>query len=211
MSKPAGSRQLLKRVIDTMCMVLVAPCAWSCALDGRNSEAIFAWWAQLFAIVPGLPGVFVRRAFYRLTLENSSGSFFIAFGAIFSHRRTTIEDGVYVGAYTIVGAAMLRRGCLIGSRAGIISGSALHDLDASGRRKPTDLSQLRQVEIGEDAWIGEGALVMADVGRRATVAAGSVVSSAVLGGVVVAGNPARFIRHITTSADQDEGRVSAAM
>ena len=106
---------------------------------------------------------------------------------------------------------MLRRGCLIGSRAGIISGSALHDLDASGRRKPTDLSQLRQVEIGEDAWIGEGALVMADVGRRATVAAGSVVSSAVLGGVVVAGNPARFIRHITTPADQGEGRVSAAM
>lgn len=210
MSRPASSRQFLKRVIDTICRVLVAPCAWSCALDGRNSEAVFSWWAQLFAIVPGLPGVFVRRAFYRQTLENSSGSFFIAFGAIFSHRRTTIEDGVYVGAYAMVGRAILRRGCLIGSRAGIISGSALHDLDANGRRRPTELSQLRQVEIGEDAWIGEGALVMADVGRGATVAAGAVVSSAVRDEVVVAGNPARFIRRVTPAPDH-EGRVSAAM
>ncbi len=139
------------------------------------------FWAQLFALVPGLPGVFVRRAFYRLTLERCTGSFFVGFGAFFSHRGSIVEDAVYVGPYAIVGSSRLRRGCLIGSRAGIISGTGLHELTADGLRTPTDNSRLRQVEIGEYAWIGEGALVMADVGRSAMVAAGSVVSSPVIG------------------------------
>jgi acetyltransferase-like isoleucine patch superfamily enzyme len=205
-------RQIVKQALDGLCLVLVAPCAWSCAIDRRShGETVFVTWAQCFAIVPGPPGVFLRRAFYRLTLARCSGSFFIGFGAMCSHRHTEIEDGVYVGPYAMVGTARLRRGCLIGSRAGIISGSALHTFDASGRRTPTDLRQLRQVEIGADAWIGEAALVMADVGKGATVAAGAVVSSAVMRGVVVAGNPARFIKRVPMPGDEAEGHISAAM
>lgn len=205
-------RSLIKRAIDAICLIAVAPCAWSCALDrGGHAEAVFAFWSQCFALWPGPPGVFVRRAFYRLTLDRCSGSFFVGFGAMFAHRKSEIEDGVYVGPYAMIGAARLRRGCLIGSRAGIISGSGLHGFDANGNRTPTDLRQLRQVEIGEDAWIGEGAIVMADVGRGATVAAAAVVSSAVIAGVVVAGNPARFIRHVAVPEHEREGRISAAM
>ena len=208
---PRRSRQIAKQVIDAMCFVLVAPCAWLCAIDkGNNREAVFTFWAQCLALAPGAPGVFLRRAYYRHTLQQTSRNFCISFGALCSHRRTVIEDDVYVGSYAIVGAARLRRGCLIGSRAGIISGSALHGFDASGRRQPTDLSRLSQVDIGEDVWIGEGALVMADVGPAATVAAGAVVSNAVLAGVVVAGNPARFIRHVPIPVEGDR-RVGAAI
>lgn len=203
-------RHLIKVAIDAVCLVIVAPCVWTCALDGPNRDAVFTWWSQLFAVVPGPPGVFARRAFYRLSLEECSGSFFIGFGAMFSHRKAAIEDGVYVGPYAMVGTCRLRRGCLIGTRAGIISGSALHELDADGRREPTEPSKLRAIEIGEHAWIGEGSLVMADIGKGATVAAGAVVSSPVLAGVVVAGNPARFIRHVPTPGES-EGRISAAM
>ncbi len=208
----ARARHVLKGLVDTIGIVLVAPCAWTCALDGRSDdESVFKFWSQLFAIVPGPPGVIVRRAFYRHTLEQCDGSFYIGFGAMFSHRKAVIEDGVYVGPYAIIGASRLRRGCLIGSRASVISGSGLHELDAQGRRTPTVLARLRQVEIGEDAWIGEGSIVMADIGKGATVAAGGVVSSAVMSGVVVAGNPARFIRHLTVPSAEEEGRASAAM
>ncbi len=204
-------RHIVKQGLDRLCLALVAPCAWSCAIDRRSDgETVFMMWAQCFAIVPGPPGVLLRRAFYRLTLERCSGSFFVGFGAMFSHRKAEVEDRVYVGPYALVGASRLRRGCLIGSRSGIISGSALHELDASGDRQPTDLRKLRQVDIGEGAWIGEGALVMADIGKGATVAAGAVVSSAVMAGVVVAGNPARFIRRVTVM-DDAEDHISAAM
>jgi virginiamycin A acetyltransferase len=203
-------RLIVKRALDAICLVAVAPCVWTCALDGRRGDAVFTWWTQLFAIVPGPPGVFARRAFYRLSLAECSGTFYIGFGAMFAHRQAAIEDGVYVGPYAMVGASRLRRGCLIGTRAGIISGSGLHEIGPDGRRMPTDASKLRSVEIGEHAWIGEGALVMADIGKGATVAAGAVVSNPVLAGVVVAGNPARFVRH-TPAAGEAEGRISAAM
>ena len=206
------NRQLIKRFVDRCLLVALAPCGWMCAIEakgGPDREAIFSFWAQTFALVPGLPGIFVRRAFYRLTLDSCEGSFYVGFGAFFSHRQSIVEDGVYVGPYSIVGSSRLRRGCLIGSRTGIISGARLHDTDAAGRRAPTDPQRLRQVEIGEDVWIGEGCLIMATIGRGATVAAGSVVATAVPASVVVAGNPARFVRH-TTSAQDPTGETPRA-
>lgn len=192
-------RRAVKRGIDACCAVAVAPCVWSCR--GRPGPAApdpgFTFWAQALALVPGLPGVFLRRAFYRATLDRCGRSFFVGFGAIFSHRRVTIEEDVYVGPYAIVGASRLRRGCLVGSRVSIVSGTHLHTLDADGRWSPSDYSRLRTIDIGEGAWIGEGAIVMADVGGSALVAAGAVVSNQVLRGALVAGNPARFVRYLT--------------
>ena len=72
---------------------------------------------------------------------------------------------------------------------------------------PTDITRIRQIEIGEYAWLGEGAIVMADVGASAMVGAGSVVSSRVPARVVVVGNPARIARRLT--ADADEGSQGA--
>jgi acetyltransferase-like isoleucine patch superfamily enzyme len=207
-------RQAIKRGVDVCCTILLAPCGWMCALEaagGAQREAVFSFWAQTFALVPGLPGTFMRRAFYRMTLESCAKSFYVGFGAFFSHRQSTVEEGVYIGPYSIVGSSRLRRGCLIGSRAGIISGAGLHAIDASGRRTPTDPGHLRQVEIGENVWIGEGCLIMADIGHGATVAAGSVVSSLVPSGIVVAGNPARFVRRLAHGRDTDEESARAAV
>jgi virginiamycin A acetyltransferase len=212
---PGPRRQLTKKIVDWCCRVALAPCGWMCAVEARRGvdrEAMFAFWAQTFALVPGLPGVFLRRAFYRWTLDDCAHSFYIGFGAFFSHRQSLVEEGVYIGPYSIVGSSKLRRGCLIGSRSGIVSGAHLHDvISAEGVRMPTDPRRLRQVEIGEHAWLGEGCLIMADVGRGATVAAGSVVSNDVPPAVVVAGNPARFVRHLTFARDTNEEASRAAV
>src|SRR5262249_58680961 len=98
-------------------VVLVVPAAAMCAAEAKYSpraEMLFTAWAQTFALVPGLAGVFVRRAFYRLTLEQCDRSFWIGFGAMFSHRQATIERGAYVGPYAIVGSCPLRSGALVG-------------------------------------------------------------------------------------------------
>jgi virginiamycin A acetyltransferase len=198
-------RRLVKRAIDGCCLAMVSPLAGLCALESRygGGDACFTFSAQLCALLPGLPGVFLRRAFYRLTLESCGRSFFIGFGAMFSHRTARVADDVYVGPWAMIGACDLGQGCLIGTRCSIISGGALHSLDAQGRWMATDPSRMQVVHVGEYAWLGEASVVLADIGRSAMVVAGAVVSASVPPSVVVAGNPARFVRQLSPVRDQD--------
>ena len=195
----------VKRAIDACSVVAVAPLGALCALEAKfgGGATAFTFSSQLCALLPGLPGVFLRRAFYRLTLESCGRSFFVGFGAVFSHRAARVADDVYVGPYAVLGACDLGRGCLIGTRCSIISGGALHSLDASGRWMPTDMRRLQTIHVGEYAWLGEASVILADVGRSAMVVAGAVVSAPVPASVVVAGNPARFVRHLAPVQDGD--------
>jgi len=65
-----------------------------------------------------------------------------------------------------------------------------HPTDYLERRKPID--RYSPVTIGEDCWIGGGAIILPGVtiGNRVIVAAGSVVVDDVPDDVLVAGNPA---------------------
>ena len=192
-------RLALKIVIDALCAVLVAVPGFTSALEHRLSdgETVFSFWAQSFALVPGLPGVFIRRAYYRQTLESCGRTFFVGFGALVAHREARIDDDVYIGPYAVVGCCHLENGCLVGTRCSIVSGANQHTLDAGARWTPTDSSRLERVRIGKHAWLGEGSLILADIGAGAMIAAGAVVASAVPPSTVVAGNPARFVRRLS--------------
>lgn len=192
-------RAAAKAAADVCALVLVAPAAataWAERKLSVHSESVFGMWAQLVALIPGPPGVVVRRAFYRLTLDACHRSLYIGFGTIFTHRHTRIAEGVFIGAYALVGCAALGRGALIGSRVSLLSGGNLHELRPDGTWSPTDPARLQQIQIGEHAWIGEGATILADVGSHTMIAAGAVVSAAVPPRVMVAGNPARFVRAV---------------
>jgi len=180
----AAIRRSIKRAVDLCCLVAVAPAAALCAVEAAGAghgDVFFTFWAQAFAMVPGLPGVTLRRAFYRLTLDHCDESFFIGFGAWFAHRAARIDEDVYIGPFAVLGACHLGRGSRIGTRCSIVSGGRLH--------------------IGEYAWLGESSVVLANVGASAMVAAGAVVSAAVPPSVVVAGNPARFVRCVAPPVD----------
>ena len=51
-----------------------------------------------------------------------------------------------------------------------------------------------KVEIGEDTWIGNCAVIGANVGKKCIVAAGAVVVKPIPDLTVVGGNPAKVIR-----------------
>jgi virginiamycin A acetyltransferase len=200
-TRPSRSlRRTIKQVVDGISLLLALPAAATCWTEYRlspASEAVYQFWSHVFSMLPGLPGLSLRRAFYRLTLDHCHPDFYIGFGALFTHRQAHVEDGVYIGPYALIGSARLGRRSMIGSRASLLSGTELHEMDyTTGSWTPFEHTRLRQIIVGEHAYIGEGAIIMANIGSRSMVAAGTVVSNAVPAAVVVAGNPARFVRKI---------------
>ena len=187
-----------KAVADFIATLLVLPLGLPSALERHlrpNHEGVFQFCAHCVALVPGLPGVYIRRAFYRLTLDGCDTMCHIGFGAMFTHRKVVVERGVYLGTWALVGSALLREGTSIGSRASLLSGTELHEF-RDGQWTPFNAEKLRQITLGPHAFVGEGAIVMSDVGVGSMVAAGAVVAASVPDGVVVAGNPARFVRRL---------------
>ena len=75
-----------------------------------------------------------------------------------------------------------------------------HPIDAGQRREgqPPPSDGVKPIIIGNDVWIGNGALILKGItiGDRAIVGAESVVTKNVPSDVVVAGNPARVVKHL---------------
>jgi maltose O-acetyltransferase len=74
--------------------------------------------------------------------------------------------------------------------------AATHPLSAAERR--TGLEAGRPVEVGDDVWVGGGAIICPGVrvGARTVIGAGSVVTRDIPEGVFAAGNPCRVIREV---------------
>ena len=77
-----------------------------------------------------------------------------------------------------------------------------HPLDPELRRmgKPVSSEDVRPVEIGDNVWIGSGAVIFPGVtiGHNSVISAGSCVTADVPENTVVAGNPARKIMVLRT-------------
>jgi maltose O-acetyltransferase len=71
--------------------------------------------------------------------------------------------------------------------------TATHPLDSAERRRGLELA--KPITVGDDAWLGGGAIVLPGVtiGARVVIGAGSVVTRNVPADARVAGNPARLI------------------
>jgi acetyltransferase-like isoleucine patch superfamily enzyme len=63
----------------------------------------------------------------------------------------------------------------------------------------------KPVLIGDRAWIGFGAIILKGVtiGEGAIVAAGAIVTKDVAANTIVAGNPARVVRHLTEDGSNE--------
>jgi len=193
-------RNFIKYLLNLISLILVLPLIILCKLEeiifAKNIELLFHTCTHLLAIFPGLPGAFLRRAFYSQTLDKCSWHSHIGFGSIFSHRSTTVEEHVYIGSYAIIGSAHLGEHCLIGSRVSILSGKELHVLGDDGMWTPYSAERLSQVQLGRNVWVGEAAIIAADIGEGSMVGAGSVVTTNVKPHIIVTGNPARFVKNL---------------
>lgn len=73
---------------------------------------------------------------------------------------------------------------------------ATHTLSAAARR--AGLESGRVIEIGNDVWVGGGAIICPGVriGARSVIGAGSVVTRDIPAGVLAVGNPCRVVREV---------------
>lgn len=164
-----------------------------------KSDDLFASFGQTLALVPGKLGSYLRCAYYRFTLKRFSGEGFIGFGSCFPHCSAEVGDGVYIGAYCIIGNVSIGEGSLLASRVSILSGGHQHPIEGRTPKGEQDRNYYERTDIGKGCWVGEGSVVMADVGDFSVVGAGSVVTRTIPGGVIAVGNPARVIKEISTS------------
>ncbi|MFO7899861.1 MAG: acyltransferase [Planctomycetota bacterium] len=182
-------REQVKAVVNAVFVLLLFPAALISGF-GRWGLA-FDFFAHACALVPGILGEYVRRGYYVMTLRRCSPRSCISFGSYFSHSDAEVADGVYVGAYCVIGRARLGARTQIGCNVHVLSGRRQHPRDDDGRLLGSEHGVFETVRIGEDCWIGTSAIVMADVGARVTISAGAVVTREIPGGVVAVGNPAR--------------------
>jgi virginiamycin A acetyltransferase len=189
-------REVIRSVFVRGAQLAVLPLIALCWIERVTfgAERCFGACAELLSLAPGLPGSLVRIGFYAATLRRCAFRAHISFGTVIVHRDAEIERDVYVGPYCIIGSAAIGAGAKIGSRVSITSGRHQHN---TGNIQAIDSDpQFEPVSIGAQAWIGEGAIVMANVGRSSIVGAGSVVTGAVPDGWTVVGNPARRLERL---------------
>ena len=96
----------------------------------------------------------------------------------------------------------------IGSRTlfgpGVQVYTATHPLDYQERA--TGLEYAKPISIGEDVWVGGGAIICpgVSIGDRAVIGAGTVVTKDIPADTLAAGNPCRVIRALRAPAAPSE-------
>ncbi len=142
---------------------------------------------QRMGMIPGTWGVATRAAFYRRVLDGVGEDPTVGFLTTFSKTAATLGDRVYIGQRCLIGWARIDDDVKIADRVQVLSGRHHHT------QPDVEEVAFSPVRIGRGAWVGAGAVVMADVGEDAIVAAGSVVVDPVPAGACVGGVPARML------------------
>jgi virginiamycin A acetyltransferase len=189
-------KTIVKAVARAAAHLAVAPMlpTFACrrALAGRDRalEGSIQW----LSLIPGLTGQYVRRAFLSRALDACHETVVVEWGTTISRAGTRLDEHVYVGPGCRLGLVHVERDVLIAAGVHIPSGPSTHQIDDLSRPIREQGRNEQLVRIGAGAWIGEAAVVMADVGADAVVGAGAVVTRAVPARAIVAGVPAKVIR-----------------
>jgi virginiamycin A acetyltransferase len=178
-----------KRAVQAAALLLaVLPAAASGF--GRVRPA-YEFFAHCCALAPGMPGTFLRAAYYRLTLRRCPLDVAIGFGTVLVHPGAVVGRFVSMGCYCVIGKARIGERTEIASLVQVTNGRHDHRRDESGALVRGEESE---TVIGAYCWIGSSAIVMAEVGDRSTIGAGAVVVKPIPPDSVAVGNPARVIR-----------------
>jgi virginiamycin A acetyltransferase len=188
-------RQFVKSIGELCCQALLLPALLMFQLQVicQGREAAFTGWCQLLSLLPGVSGVWLRRAFLKRCARQCGAGVCVSFGSVFSSSRVSIGDNAYIGHFCSVGEVTIEQDVLIASHVSLMNGVHQHAtdrLDIPIREQPGNYAH---ITIGRDTWIGEHATVAADVGQHCVIGAGALVLKPVPDFAVAVGVPARIV------------------
>lgn len=188
----------MRNIAFIICLIFILPLHWGqliCAAIFR-SERAFVSVGNFLSLHPGLVGDTFRKAYYRLALEYFAPTAGLGFGSYFAHRNSRMGDNSSCGSYCVLGTCDIGKGVLLGSGVQVLSGKNQHAYDNDGKLVA---GRFERIKIGDNTWIGNGAIIMAPVGEGCVIGAGAVVTRQVENNCIVGGNPAQVIKKRVTN------------
>ena len=189
-------KNILKLITSGTCRVLLLPLLALVRVMELfiKSDQPFQLGAHSVSLIPGVIGNYFRKEYYRLTLARCAPDVCIEFGTIINQATVELGHRVYIGLRCSIGECVIEDDAIIGSNVDIISGKNQHNFERTDMVMREQGGALKKIVIGNDSWIGNSAVVMADIGAKSIVGAGSVVVDDVEPYSIMAGNPARLLR-----------------
>jgi virginiamycin A acetyltransferase len=192
----APLRAAIKTLARGLALLLVWPelvIYWlKCPILGKDRALEGS--SQTLSLIPGLIGVYLRRAFLMRVLASCHHTTVVEFGTLFSQTGAILGENVYIGPRCHLGLVTIGRDTLIGPAVHIPSGAQTHGTDDPNMPIREQRHERKRITIGSGCWIGSAAVVMADVGEGTVVGAGAVVTHPLPDYVVAVGVPAKVIR-----------------
>ncbi len=163
-----------------------------CILMNRYTES-----SIFVSKIPFYFGERVRCFYYKATLNHLGKDVTFKYGSFCHYRDISIGDRVLIGYYNVLGRVNIGNDVLSGCFVTFTSGLNHHSFEdpASTIASQSSIGPIT-IHVGNDIWIGNNALICADIADRSVVGAGSVVVKPIEGHSVYAGNPARLLRKI---------------
>ena len=155
---------------------------------------IFDFFAQFFSLVPGFLGPPTRAAFYKQTLPKSHLDMFMGFGSFITKINTRIGKGVLINGHSTIGLADIDDGVVIANFVSILSGSQQHNFTNPEIGILAEEGIYTRIIIGNDVFIGDQSVVMANIGKKTIVGSGSIVTKEIEPYSIAVGNPAKVVK-----------------
>jgi virginiamycin A acetyltransferase len=189
-------KQFIKNLTSITFIILLSPLIiLHYLLLPVTSNGIFIFCVQLLSLVPGKIGSYCRVAFNRTVMTYCHPETVIGFATLFSQIDTEIHQGVYIGPQCNIGSCIIEKNSLIASGVHIMSGSGQHNFDDLDTPIQQQGGKYEKIKIGEDSWVGNGCLVMANIGKKCIIGAGTVVTKDISDYSIAVGNPAKVVRN----------------
>lgn len=150
--------------------------------------------SQAISIIPLSIGKKIRYEFYKRTLKGCGENVDFHFGTVLNYPDITLGDRVSLGRYNSLGMVNMGNDILTADFCVFLSGGKTHNFDRTDIAIRHQGLSKKHISIGDDTWLGSGAIIMESVGQGCVIGAGSVVTKEIDPYSIAAGNPARIIR-----------------